>query len=123
MDFDRRKKLVAIVLHRSLTRKTKRHTAATASPSGKRCTESSLGRPDVITRFKFMPDGRVEAQPLEISEETLFSLEDNLLLFTRSSASVNFIVIFRSLWPLVSTHVPSYLGRTGCKAAWNGDVF
>jgi hypothetical protein len=70
-----------------------------------------------------MPDGRVESQPLEISEETLFSLEDNLLLFTRSSASVNFIVIFRSLWPLVSTHVPSYLGRTGCKAAWNGEVF
>jgi hypothetical protein len=70
-----------------------------------------------------MPDGRVEAQPLEISEETLFNLEDSLLLFTRSSASVNFIIIFRSLWPLVSTHVPSYLGRTDCKVARNGEVF
>jgi D-glycero-alpha-D-manno-heptose-7-phosphate kinase len=34
-----------------------------------------------ITCFKFMPDGRVQAWPLKISEETLFNLEDNLLLF------------------------------------------
>jgi D-glycero-alpha-D-manno-heptose-7-phosphate kinase len=34
-----------------------------------------------ITSFRFMPDGRVEAVPLKISEETLFNLEDNLLLF------------------------------------------
>jgi D-glycero-alpha-D-manno-heptose-7-phosphate kinase len=34
-----------------------------------------------ITCFKFLPDGRVEAFPLKISEETLFNLEDNLLLF------------------------------------------
>src|SRR5436190_16974973 len=34
-----------------------------------------------ITSFCFMPDGRVEAAPLKISEETLFNLEDNLLLF------------------------------------------
>ena len=34
-----------------------------------------------ITCFKFMPDGRVEAWPLKISEETLYNLEDNLLLF------------------------------------------
>jgi D-glycero-alpha-D-manno-heptose-7-phosphate kinase len=34
-----------------------------------------------ITCFKFLPNGRVEAFPLEISEETLFNLEDNLLLF------------------------------------------
>jgi D-glycero-alpha-D-manno-heptose-7-phosphate kinase len=34
-----------------------------------------------ITCFKFMPDGRVEAWPLKISEETLHDLEDNLLLF------------------------------------------
>jgi len=34
-----------------------------------------------ITSFRFMPDGRVEAAPLKISEETLFNLEDNLLLF------------------------------------------
>jgi D-glycero-alpha-D-manno-heptose-7-phosphate kinase len=34
-----------------------------------------------ITAFRFSPDGRVEAAPLKISEETLFNLEDNLLLF------------------------------------------
>ncbi len=34
-----------------------------------------------ITVFHFMPDGQVEAAPLKISEETLFNLEDNLLLF------------------------------------------
>ncbi len=34
-----------------------------------------------ITCFQFHPDERVEAWPLKISEETLFNLEDNLLLF------------------------------------------
>ena len=34
-----------------------------------------------LTCFRFHPGGRVEAWPLRISEETLFNLEDNLLLF------------------------------------------
>src|SRR5436190_1333282 len=34
-----------------------------------------------ITCFKFLPGGRVEAWPLQISEETRYNLEDNLLLF------------------------------------------
>jgi D-glycero-alpha-D-manno-heptose-7-phosphate kinase len=34
-----------------------------------------------ITGFDFKPDGRVEAAPLNVSEQTLFNLEDNLLLF------------------------------------------
>ncbi len=34
-----------------------------------------------ITSFRFRRDGGVEAAPLKISEETLFNLEDNLLLF------------------------------------------
>lgn len=45
-----------------------------------------------ITCFNFMPDGRVEAWPLKISEETLFNLEDNLLLFftgySRSASAI-----------------------------------
>jgi D-glycero-alpha-D-manno-heptose-7-phosphate kinase len=45
-----------------------------------------------ITCFRFMPDGRVEAAPLKISEETLFNLEDNLLLFftgySRSASAI-----------------------------------
>jgi D-glycero-alpha-D-manno-heptose-7-phosphate kinase len=34
-----------------------------------------------ITCFHFLQDGRVQASPLNISEETLLDLEDNLLLF------------------------------------------
>jgi D-glycero-alpha-D-manno-heptose-7-phosphate kinase len=34
-----------------------------------------------IACFRFMPTGEVEARPLKISNETLFNLEDNLLLF------------------------------------------
>lgn len=34
-----------------------------------------------ITCFHFLPGGKVEAWPLKVSEETLFNLEDNLLLF------------------------------------------
>lgn len=34
-----------------------------------------------VTCFEFCKDGKVKAAPLKISEETLFNLEDNLLLF------------------------------------------
>ncbi|OGT41553.1 MAG: galactokinase [Gammaproteobacteria bacterium RIFCSPHIGHO2_12_FULL_37_34] len=34
-----------------------------------------------ITCFRFLTDDQVEAWPLKISEETLYNLEDNLLLF------------------------------------------
>ena len=45
-----------------------------------------------INCFEFAPDGSVTAAPLAISEETLFNLEDNLLLFftgySRSASSI-----------------------------------
>lgn len=45
-----------------------------------------------ITCFRFLPDGKVEAWPLKLSEETLYNLEDNLLLFftgySRSASSI-----------------------------------
>ncbi|MCL4490360.1 MAG: galactokinase [Nitrospirae bacterium] len=45
-----------------------------------------------ITCFNFLPDGKVEAWPLKISNETLYNLEDNLLLFftgySRSASSI-----------------------------------
>jgi len=45
-----------------------------------------------ITAFTFQRDGRVEYRPCRISEETLFNLEDNLLLFftgySRSASSI-----------------------------------
>jgi len=34
-----------------------------------------------ITCFDFLPDGKVKAYPLKIDRETLYNLEDNLLLF------------------------------------------
>src|SRR5215210_9222663 len=45
-----------------------------------------------ITAFTFQKDGRVEYRPCNISEETLFNLEDNLLLFftgfSRSASAI-----------------------------------
>ncbi len=45
-----------------------------------------------VTCFKFKRDGKVEAWPLKISSETLYNLEDNLLLFftgySRSASSI-----------------------------------
>jgi D-glycero-alpha-D-manno-heptose-7-phosphate kinase len=45
-----------------------------------------------ITCFRFFPDGRVEAWPLKISPNTLYELEDHLLLFftgyTRSAGEI-----------------------------------
>jgi D-glycero-alpha-D-manno-heptose-7-phosphate kinase len=45
-----------------------------------------------ITCFHFLPDGQVEAWPLALSAETLYNLEDNLLLFftgySRSASTI-----------------------------------
>src|SRR6516162_1387570 len=45
-----------------------------------------------LTCFQFLPNGHVEAWPLKVSSETLYNLEDNLLLFftgySRSASSI-----------------------------------
>ncbi len=45
-----------------------------------------------ITCFRFLPDDQVEAWPLKITTETLYNLEDNLLLFftgySRSASAI-----------------------------------
>jgi D-glycero-alpha-D-manno-heptose-7-phosphate kinase len=45
-----------------------------------------------ITCFQFLPEGRVEVAPLRLTSETLYNLEDNLLLFftgyTRSASEI-----------------------------------
>jgi D-glycero-alpha-D-manno-heptose-7-phosphate kinase len=45
-----------------------------------------------LTCFQFLPDGQVNAWPLQICNETLYSLEDNLLLFftgySRAASSI-----------------------------------
>jgi len=45
-----------------------------------------------ITAFEFLPDGKVEISPVQIGKETLYNLEDNLVLFftgySRSASSI-----------------------------------
>ena len=45
-----------------------------------------------LTSFHFLPSGKVEVLPVELDEETLFNLQDNLLLFftgyTRSASKI-----------------------------------
>lgn len=45
-----------------------------------------------LTCFQFLPNGHVEAQPLGVSPETMYNLEDNLLLFftgySRSASNI-----------------------------------
>jgi len=45
-----------------------------------------------LTCFHFLPNGQVEAEPLKVNTETLYNLEDNLLLFftgySRTAASI-----------------------------------
>ena len=45
-----------------------------------------------ITGFRFLLDGRVEASPIRLSTETLYTLEDNLMLFftgfSRSASNI-----------------------------------
>ena len=45
-----------------------------------------------ITAFEFLPDGKVEIAPVQIDKETLYNLEDNLVLFftgySRSASSI-----------------------------------
>ncbi|MEI8395756.1 MAG: hypothetical protein WCF85_13525 [Rhodospirillaceae bacterium] len=45
-----------------------------------------------VTCFRFKRDGKVEAWPLKVSQETVFNLEDNLLLFftgySRSASAI-----------------------------------
>ena len=83
-----------------------------------------------ITCFKFMPDGRVEAWPLKISEETLYNLEDNLLLFftgySRTAASIlkeqktKTLAADKSM--VDNLHFVKDLGRQSQRALESGDL-
>jgi len=83
-----------------------------------------------ITCFRFMPDGRVDAWPLKISEETLFNLEDNLLLFfTGYSRSASSILKEQKTKTLESDaamvenlHFVKDLGKQSQKALESGDL-
>jgi D-glycero-alpha-D-manno-heptose-7-phosphate kinase len=83
-----------------------------------------------ITCFKFMPDGRVDARPLKIFEETLYNLEDNLLLFftgySRSASSIlkeqktKTLTMDKSM--LEHLHFVKDLGKQSQQALESGDL-
>src|SRR6476469_9988464 len=83
-----------------------------------------------ITCFKFPSDDRVEAWPLKISEETLYNLEDNLLLFftgySRTAASIwqeqktKTLAADKSMGD--NLHFVKDLGRQSQKALESGDL-
>jgi len=83
-----------------------------------------------ITCFKFMPDGRVDAWPLKVSEETLYNLEDNLLLFfTGYSRSASSILNEQKTKTLAADkamvenlHFVKDLGRQSQRALEDGDL-
>jgi len=83
-----------------------------------------------ITCFKFMPDGRVDAWPLKISEETRYNLEDNLLLFfTGYSRAASSILKEQKTKTLAADkamvenlHFVKELGKQSQRALENGDL-
>jgi D-glycero-alpha-D-manno-heptose-7-phosphate kinase len=83
-----------------------------------------------LTCFKFMPDGRVEGWPLKISEETLYNLEDNLLLFftgySRSASSIlkeqNTKTLAAEQSMIDNLHFTKDLGRKSQQALESGNL-
>jgi D-glycero-alpha-D-manno-heptose-7-phosphate kinase len=83
-----------------------------------------------ITCFKFMPDGRVDAWPLKVAEETLYNLEDNLLLFftgySRSASSILNEQKNRTLAAdkamVENLHLVKDLGKQSQRALETGDL-
>jgi D-glycero-alpha-D-manno-heptose-7-phosphate kinase len=83
-----------------------------------------------ITCFKFMPDGRVDAWPLKVAEETLYNLEDNLLLFftgySRSASSILNEQKNRTLAAdkamVENLHLVKELGKESQRALETGDL-
>jgi D-glycero-alpha-D-manno-heptose-7-phosphate kinase len=83
-----------------------------------------------ITAFDFCPDGAVQVRPLQLSSETLFNLEDNLLLFftgySRSASSILKDQDQRSKQQdqsmIDNLHYVKELGRLSGKALETGDL-
>jgi len=83
-----------------------------------------------LTSFEFSRDGTVTATPLMISEETLFNLEDNLLLFftgySRSASSILQEQDDRSRYAdsemIQNLHFMKELGISSKQALEKGDV-
>jgi len=83
-----------------------------------------------ITEFKFLPNGIVENSPLNLSMETIFQLEDNLLLFftgiSRSASSILADQVKRSSGNeaemIDNLHFVKELGHRSKKVLLEGDT-
>jgi D-glycero-alpha-D-manno-heptose-7-phosphate kinase len=83
-----------------------------------------------ITCFRFLPNDRVEAWPLKIDTDTLYSLEDNLLLFfTGYSRAASEILRDQQVRSeqhdremIANLHVVKELGRESKEALEAGDL-
>jgi D-glycero-alpha-D-manno-heptose-7-phosphate kinase len=83
-----------------------------------------------ITAFTFQPDGRVDFRPCAISEDTLFHLEDNLLLFftgySRSASEIlkdqNEKSLRRDAAMLDHLHFTKQVGLQSLAALESGDL-
>jgi D-glycero-alpha-D-manno-heptose-7-phosphate kinase len=83
-----------------------------------------------ITAFTIQKDGRVDCRPCALSEETLFNLEDNLLLFftgySRSASSILKDQNDRSknhdVAMIENLHYIKDLGYQSCAALESGDL-
>lgn len=83
-----------------------------------------------ITEFKFMRDGTVKSNPLDLSMNTIFQLEDNLLLFfTGISRSASKILSDQSIRSLENDsemienlHYVKELGLRSKTSLLNGDM-
>lgn len=83
-----------------------------------------------VTCFQFYPNGQVEAWPLKIDQDTLYSLEDNLLLFftgyARSASEILKEQDEKSKKSdkamIANLHFVKELGRESQKALESGDL-
>ncbi len=83
-----------------------------------------------ITCFRFLPNDRVEAWPLKIATETLYNLEDNLLLFfTGYSRTASDILREQDVKSresdgdmIANLHFVKELGRKSREALETGDL-
>ncbi|HLG97413.1 MAG TPA: hypothetical protein VKX49_13960 [Bryobacteraceae bacterium] len=83
-----------------------------------------------LTCFRFLPDDKVQAAPLQVTTETLHNLEDNLLLFftgfTRSASSIlsdqNSRSLSRDREMIDNLHFVKQLGLESKAALESGDL-
>jgi D-glycero-alpha-D-manno-heptose-7-phosphate kinase len=83
-----------------------------------------------ITCFQFLPDGRVEVEPLRLDSQTVANLEDNLLLFftgfTRAASDIlkdqDTKTRSKNADMTANLHFVKELGYASKKALENGDL-